>query len=116
VKATWATNDYYLATSLEQSTTATLLGTTTTITNTIANAEHPLQVEVYYTASNGTSTALAGDVTVTAASGQTCTGSVAAGKCLLKFTTVGSTTLTATYAGNTNDATSTSAEYPLTVN
>ena len=116
VKATWATNDYYLATSLEQSTTATLLGTTTTITNTIANAEHPLQVEVYYTASNGTSTALAGDVTVTAASGQTCTGSVAAGKCLLKFTAVGSTTLTATYAGNTNDATSTSAEYPLTVN
>jgi hypothetical protein len=35
VRASWATNDYYLATSLEQFTTATLLGTTTTITSTV---------------------------------------------------------------------------------
>jgi hypothetical protein len=54
-------------------------------------------------------------VTVTAASGQTCTGTVAGGKCLLTFPSAGSTTLTATYAGNANNSTSTSAGYPLTV-
>jgi hypothetical protein len=115
VKATWATNDYYLAASAEQSTTATLLGTTTSITNTVYEPANPLKVEVYFTATNGTTTAVAGNVTVSAATGQTCTGTVAAGKCLLTFTATGSNTLTATYAGNTEDAASTSAEYPLTV-
>lgn len=48
VKASWATNDYYLATSLEQSTTAPLLGTTTTITSTVPET-NPLKVTVYFT-------------------------------------------------------------------
>jgi hypothetical protein len=115
VKATWAANDYYLTTSLEQSTSATMLGTTTTITSTVPETNNALKVEVYFTVSNGTSTAAAGDVTVTAASGQTCTGSATTGKCLLTFTSAGSTTVTAAYAGNANNSTSTSAAYPLTV-
>ena len=115
VKASWAPNSDYLPASLTQSTTATLLGTTTTITSTVPQT-NPLKVAVYFTVSNGTSTAVTGNVTVTAApGGETCTGSVTIGKCLLTFTAAGSQTLTAVYAGNTNDATSTSAPYSLTV-
>ncbi len=115
VKASWAANSYYLAAIVTQTTTATLLGTTTTITSTVPQT-NPLKVEVYFTATNGTSTAVTGNVTVTSApGGETCTGSVTGGKCLLTFTAAGSQTLTAVYAGNTNDAISTSAPYSLTV-
>jgi hypothetical protein len=113
VKASWATNDYYLATSLEQSTTATLLGTTTTITSTVPET-NPLKVTVYFTVTNGMN-AVMGNVTVTAGTGQTCTGTVTGGKCVLTFTTAESTILTATYEGNTDDSTSASASYSLTV-
>jgi hypothetical protein len=119
VKASWATNDYYLATSLTQSTNATMLGTSTAITSTTTlTPKNVLKVTVYFTVSNGTSTAVKGNVTVTASSGQTCTGTVTAGKCLLTFTALdaGPQTLTAVYAGNTDDSTSTSASYPLRVN
>ncbi len=114
VKASWAANTDYQATSLEQSTSATLLGTTTTITSAVPQATHPLKVEVYFTVANGMN-AVTGDVTVSASTGQTCTGTVTSGKCLLTFTVGGSETLTAVYAGNTNDATSTSAPYMFTV-
>ena len=115
VKASWAANSYYLAAIVTQTTTATLLGTTTTITSTVPQT-NPLKVEVYFTATNGTSTAVTGNVTVTSTpGGETCTGSVTGGKCLLTFTAAGSQTLTAVYAGNTNDAISTSAPYSLTV-
>jgi hypothetical protein len=117
VKAMWAANDYYLVKSLTQSTTATLLGTTTTITSTAPEATHPLKVEVYFIVTNGTSTAVTGNVTVTAApGGESCTGTVTTGKCLLTFTAAGSETLTAVYAGNTDDSTSTSVGYSVTVN
>ncbi len=116
VKASWATDTYYLAASLTQSVTASLLGTSTTITNTIPQTAHPLKVEVYFTVSNGTATAVTGSVTVSASpGGQTCTGTVTAGKCLLTFTAAGPETLTGVYAGNSNDGTSTSNPYSLTV-
>jgi hypothetical protein len=117
LKASWATNDYYLAASLTQSTSAELLGTITTITNTIPQTKNPLKVEVYFAVTNGVN-AVAGNVTVNASSGETCTGTVTAGKCLLTFlsTNAGPQTLTATYAGNTDDSASTSGPYPVTVN
>ena len=56
-----------------------------------------------------------GNVTVT--NGTTsCTGTVAAGTCSLTFNTAGSHPLTATYAGDANFTTSTSAAEPHTVN
>lgn len=73
---------------------------------------------MYFTVGNGTSTAVKGNVTVTASSGETCTGSVTAGKCLLTFaaTDAGPQTMTAVYLGNNDNSTSTSASYALTVN
>ncbi|MFZ1918734.1 MAG: Ig-like domain repeat protein [Terriglobales bacterium] len=116
VKATWATNDYYLGTSLTQSTTATKLNTTTAITGTatLTPSNHK-KVTVYFGVTNGVN-AVAGDVTVTASSGETCTGTVLAGKCAVTFAASGSKTLTAVYTGNPNNNASTSASYPLTVN
>jgi hypothetical protein len=115
VTASWAATSDYLAASVIQTTSATPIGTTTTITSTVPQATHPLKVEVYFGVSNGTSTAVSGTVTVTASSGETCSGSVAGGKCLLTFTAAGSKNLTASYAGNTDNAASTSAVYPLNV-
>jgi hypothetical protein len=114
VRALWAANSDYLAATLEQSTTATMLNTTTTITNTVAGT-NPLRVTVSFTVSNGTATAVAGNVTVNAASGQSCTGTVASGKCVLTFTVAETTTLTAGYAGNSDNNPSSSASFPLTV-
>jgi large repetitive protein len=117
IKAAWAENDCYLPTSLTQSTTATLLGTTTTITSTNTLTPTNLKkVTVYFTVTNGTSTAVTGNVKVSASSGETCTGTVATGKCVLTFAATGPRTLSATYKGNTDDGTSTSASYALTVN
>jgi hypothetical protein len=119
IKAAWVENDYYLPTSLTQSTSATLLGTSTAITSTAnLTPRNLLKVTVYFTVGNGTSTAVKGNVTVTASSGETCTGSVTAGKCLLTFaaTDAGPQTLTAVYVGSNDNSTSTSASYALTVN
>jgi len=51
---------------------------------------------------------------VAAASGQTCTGTVASDKCVLTFTAPESTTITAAYEGNADTGPSTSAPYSLT--
>ena len=70
---------------------------------------------MYFTVSNGMAP-VTGNVTVTAApGGETCTGSVTIGRCLLTFTARGAQTLTAVYAGNDDDSTSASNSYPLTV-
>src|SRR5207249_2893987 len=50
----------------------------------------------------------AGNVTVSDGT-LSCTGTVAAGNCSLTFTSVGTKSLTATYAGNTNFGSSTSS-------
>ena len=116
VKASWAADTYYLAASLMQSTTATLLGTGTSITNTATLTPTNLKkVTVYFTVTNGQN-AVTGNVTVTASTGEHCTGTVTAGKCVVTFTATGANSLTAVYAGNTDDATSSSAGYALTVN
>jgi hypothetical protein len=53
--------------------------------------------------------ALAGNVTVTASTGESCMGTVAAGSCTITFATGGARTLTAAYAGDANFNGSTSA-------
>jgi hypothetical protein len=115
VKAAWKANLYYLAASLTQSVTATPLSTNTTITSTATLTPSNLKkVTVYYGVSNGQNT-VAGNVKVTASSGETCTGTVAAGKCVVTFAATGPKTLTAVYAGNDNNVTSTSAPFGVTV-
>ncbi len=94
------------------------VGTTTTITKTSATMAKPLVVTVDFTVANGLTTTheATGSVTVTANSGETCTGKLAAGKgsCVLTFSTAGSAKLTAAYAGDSNNNASSSAPFSLT--
>jgi hypothetical protein len=56
-----------------------------------------------------------GSVTVNASTGESCTGTVATGSCTITFNTAGARTLTASYAGDTNFNSSTSAAEPHNV-
>jgi hypothetical protein len=113
-----ATSDYSDSTASVQLVVSQAT-TTTAITSTSANPSvvgHAIVVH-YSVASSGKAT---GSVTVTASSGETCTGTVAAttglGSCMIKLETVGSITLTAAYGGDANDTSSTSAGFTQTVN
>jgi YVTN family beta-propeller protein len=89
--------------------------TTTTITSNTPNPSvvgQVVSVTFAVSTSAGTPTG-----TVTVSDGAvTCTATVAAGTCSVTFTSSGSTTLTATYAGDTNFNGSTSASVSQTVN
>ena len=95
-----ASKDYPTATA-SVSLTVNPINTTTTITGT-APKTNPLKVTVSFTVSNGV-TPVTGStlVTVTAGTGQTCTGTVSIGTCALTFVGLETTTLTASYRGTT---------------
>jgi hypothetical protein len=94
------------------------VATTITITKTSATKAKPLVVTVDFTVANGLATTheATGRVTATASSGETCTGTLAAGKgsCVLTFSTQVSETVTAAYAGDSNNNASSSAPFSLT--
>ncbi len=90
--------------------------TTTSITSTTPNPSKVGKlVTVKFTVVPGKPT---GSVTVSASSGETCSGKLTAGRgyCKLGFGTSGSITLTATYGGNVNNNSSVSAGFTQTVN
>jgi hypothetical protein len=99
--------------------TVTQATTTTTINSVAPSTKHPLEVTVDFTAAGQYNAKVTGDVTVTAntAAGESCSGAVSAttgtGKCTITFTSASElpTTLTAVYAGDTNNSTSTSAPF-----
>lgn len=98
--------------------TATLViaaaASSTTITAVTPDSPTPGQpVTVSYAVTSVD--ALSGNVTVVADSGESCSGSAAAGQCVLSFAGTGSRSLTASYAGDANHAASSSASVPLTV-
>lgn len=109
--ATWPATTLYLAASRTQSTGATKLASAASITT---NAPNPSVVGQPVTISfKVTGTGLAaptGSVTVTATTGETCTGTLSAGvgSCTITFITSGSRTLTALYNGDANYNTSSS--------
>jgi hypothetical protein len=92
------------------------VGATTTITKTSATKVKPLVVMVDVANGLTTTHEATGRVTATASSGETCTGTLAAGKgsCVLTFGTAESETLTASYAGDSNNNASSSAPFSLT--
>lgn len=96
------------------------VSTTTTITSNLPNpSKTGKPVSVHFTISPATSySPPTGRVMVNASTGETCTGTLAGGSgaCSLIFTTTGSRTLTATYAGDSNNSGSASATVTQTVN
>ncbi len=106
------------STSSALSHTVNQAGTTTTITSDLPDPSvvgQPVTVNFTVVSGGGTPT---GNVTVTVndASGNTCSGTVAAGTCSLTLTAAGSKTLTATYASDTNFTGSASSGTPHAVN
>jgi sugar lactone lactonase YvrE len=94
--------------------------TTTTISSNLPNPSATGQaVTVHFTVTQATNYAApTGSVTVKANTLEHCAGTLASGSgsCAVTFNTAGSRTLTATYAGNSNNASSASAGVTQTVN
>ena len=94
--------------------------TTTTITSNTPNpSTHGKTVLVHFTVTSATNyKAPTGKVTVNASTGESCTGTLVsgAGGCPVTFSTAGARTLTATYAGDSNNSSSVSAVAAQTVN
>jgi hypothetical protein len=119
--ATWAANYVYAKATAKQTTTAELGASVTTITSSSPNPSLTNQkVTIDYTVAqaNGNSNYATGTVTVNASTGETCKSSLSdgAGKCMITFKTAGTRTLTATYAGSTNNSGSVSSGYSQVVN
>jgi hypothetical protein len=108
--------NYNAAPMMSSSTLAAKISSTVKITSNTPNPSSPSQsVAVNFQASgSGMPT---GTVTVAASTGESCSAKLSsgAGNCLITFVTVGSRTLTATYFGDTNFITSTSASVTQSV-
>ncbi|MBI3209405.1 MAG: Ig-like domain repeat protein, partial [Candidatus Solibacter usitatus] len=107
--------NYNAAAPVPQTFAVTKAATVTTITADTPDPSLTGQVVTvtYAVTGNG---APAGSVTVTASSGESCTATVTAGNCTIVFYTIGARTLTAAYAGNTNNNASSSTAAAHTVN
>ncbi len=96
------------------------VGTKTAISTVTVSTTNPLEVTVAFTVTQTIAnvTKATGNVTVTAGTGETCTGTLAStgkGSCALTFAGAGAKTLTAVYAGDSNNLTSTSPVKSVTV-
>jgi hypothetical protein len=117
--ASWgAGGGYSAAGPLTQQTTAAKAPSTTTITSNTPNPSTLQQaVTIGFTVAGG-SAGPTGAVTVTASTGESCTGALTSGSgaCAMTFLSRGSRTLTAGYSGDSNFNASTSAPRFQTVN
>jgi uncharacterized protein YjdB len=117
--ANWgAGGGYSAAGPLSQQTTAVKAASITTITSNTPNPSTLQQaVTIGFTVAGG-SAGPTGAVTVTASTGESCTGALTSGSgaCSITFLGRGSRTLTARYSGDSNFNASTSAALSQTVN
>ncbi len=112
VTAQWPATTNYAAASATQSTTAQKAASTTTIGTPTPNPSVVGQpVAVSFTVT-GTGAVPTGTVTVLATSGESCTAAVSVGTCSIIFNSTGTRTMTATYNGDTNFATSSAGPTP----
>ena len=102
LKASWATNTYYLAATAFQTVNATPRASATTITGAAAGT-NLLKVKVSFTVDDTTSSAaLTGSTVVTvtdSTSGKTCSGTLTAGSCTITFTGLESASFSGELAG-----------------
>jgi large repetitive protein len=115
-----STSDYTTVTD-DVDLTVNPVGTTTTITKNTPDPSKVAQaVTVGFSVTQAitNSTKPTGTVTVTAGSGQSCSGTLSggSGSCKITFETAGSITLTATYSGDANNDSGVSASVTQTVN
>jgi len=118
--ATWAADANYTAPApRNQTTTATKAASTTSITSNTPNPSGLQQAVTINFSVSGGGVGPTGSVTVTASTRETCTGTLNSshiGSCSITFTTGGTRTLTAAYAGDSNFTGSSSGTVSQTVN
>ena len=108
-------SDYATATAAVQ----LAVGQAATTTAITASSPNPSTVgkavKFSFTVAGGKPT---GSATVTASTGESCTGTLTSGKgtCSIAFSTTGARTVTASYAGDANNQGSVSAGFAQTVN
>ena len=93
-------------------------GTTTAITGVPSGqvmVGQPVSIAFAVTPQVSTTFIPSGMVTVTASTGESCTGSVSSGSCAITFSTAGNRTVVATYAGDAYFNGSTSASRPVSI-
>ena len=117
--ATWAADSKYSSpTPKTQNTSAAKATSITSITSHTPNpSTHKQAVNISFS-STGAGAGPTGSVTVSASTGESCTGTLAAGvgSCSITFQNSGARTLTAHYTGDNNFNTSSSSGVPQTVN
>lgn len=108
----YATVSDSVAITVKPATSTTAMGSTSP---NPSSANEPVTVNYAVSGSGGIPT---GTVTVTASTGETCSGTLVngSGSCSLTFTAAGSPKLTASYSGDSNFKASTSAKVTQTVN
>ncbi len=124
ITATYAGNaDFNGGASSGQAKTINSANTTVSITNasalgtaTVIGQAYAVNWSVAVNSPGSLRAALSGNVTVSDGSGGTCTAAVSAGTCSLTSPTLGTKTVTASYAGDTNYNGHTSAGVTHTVN
>ncbi|MFZ0744436.1 MAG: choice-of-anchor D domain-containing protein [Terracidiphilus sp.] len=117
--ATWAADAKYMSPSPRtQRTSAVKVASTTTIASHTPNPSTLRQAVTVSFSAAGTGAGPTGSVTVTASTGESCTGTLSShsGSCSITFVTSGTRTLTARYGGDNNFNTSTSTGVSQTVN
>ena len=115
--ASWPASASYQAATLTQSTAAAKLTTTTSISSYTPNPSTLQQaVSINYSMSGTGGTGPTGTIKVTASTGESCSGPASTGSCSIAFTSAGTRTLTASYAGDSNFNGSTSAGVSQNVN
>jgi hypothetical protein len=117
--ATWAADSKYSSpTPKTQNTSAAKATSTTSITSHTPNPSTRQQAVKINFSSTGTGAGPSGTVAVSASTGESCTGTLAAGvgSCSITFQNRGARTLTARYAGDNNFNTSSSSGVSQTVN
>jgi len=118
VAATWPATSQYSAASRSQVTNATKMGSATTISSDTPDPSIGGQAVTINFSVTGTGVGPTGTVTVTASTGESCSGTLTshAGSCSITFQSGGTRTLTARYAGDSIYNTSTSTGVSHTVN
>jgi hypothetical protein len=117
-RAEYAQTTNYLQSFENRNYAITAKATTTTITSSSVNPSAlGAAVSFNYTVTTSPAdTTPTGTVTLTASTGETCSGTVAAGTCSISFATAGARTLTAVYGADVQHAGSTSASFAHSVN
>ncbi|SDD51184.1 beta strand repeat-containing protein, partial [Aquimonas voraii] len=116
LRAQYNGNDDYLVSFDEKTFEVSRKAVTLAITGSSVNPSAIAESVVFsYSFSTAPGTTPTGNITLTASTGESCVGTIAAGQCAISFTTGGNRSLSASYAGDALHAAASSAAFAHSV-